>query len=144
MEVNVIRYRKMRAIIFYSLTSVLMICIIYDFFWFENFPGQFLNWLGVHTNPAPPATRIVLAIMFAAMVLAFEGYTLSLALEAIERHADDERFFKMKRSWASYLIEGREPVKSNWKPDKAALPIATVKSLYDLPGKEAILMKTSS
>ena len=138
MEVNVVRYRKMRAIIFYSLYSILMICLFYDFFWFENFPGQFLKWLGVHTNPAPPASRIVMAIMFAAIVVAWNGFTLSLALEAIERHADDENFFKMKRSWASYLIEGRSPVRSNWKQDKTALSVEEVKSMYDIPGKEAI------
>ena len=138
MEVNVIKYRKMRAIIFYSLSTVLLICLFYDFFWFENFPGEFLNWLGVHLNPVPKATQVIFAIMFAAIAIAWDGYHLSLILESIERHADDDEFFKMRRNWVSYLIEGRTPVKSNWKPDKTALPLSQVKALFNKPGRDEI------
>lgn len=138
MEVNVVKYRKMRAIIMYSLMAILWICLVYDFFWFENFPFRFLNWIGIKTYPAPKASQIIFAIIVAAIILAWNGFSLSLALEAIERHADDENFFKMKRNWASYLIEGRTPVRGNWKPDKTALPVAQVKILFDKPGKEDI------
>ena len=63
MEVNVVKYRKMRAIIMYSLMAILWICLVYDFFWFENFPFRFLNWIGIKTYPAPKETQIIYAII---------------------------------------------------------------------------------
>lgn len=128
----------MRAVIFYLMTAILFVCVYFETFWFDNVFGELLDWIGIHLHPIPKPVQVIFAIIFATFVIAYFGFMLSFQLEAIERHADDDNYFKMKRSWVSRLIEGNKPVHSTWKPDRTVLPVDDVKTLYDRPGKEDI------
>lgn len=135
---NVVRYRKVRAAIIYYCFALVFCCCTISTIWIDRLPWEFLEFLGAKITPAPQGDRIIFAIIFVSAAFSWAGILLTYTFEKIERHAEDDNYYKVKKSFLSMLIEGRyvEPVKHN-RP-RSVLPESEIQTRFNVPGNEAI------
>lgn len=138
MEVNYVKYRKIRAVVLYSALAIAFICCYFEAFWFDDIIGDLLQSFGVRYNPIPLASQVMFAIIFAVIILSMYAVIITYRLESIEEHADDEEYYKVKRSFITQVIEGRYVKPANKVKHSTALPIEEVKTKFMVPGWEVV------
>ena len=115
MKVNYVKYRKIRAIVLYSALAIAFICCYFEAFWFDDIIGDLLHSFGLKYTPIPFPSQVMFAIIFAVVILSMYAVIITYRLESIEEHADDEDYYKVKRSFITRLIEGRYVKPSEWE-----------------------------
>lgn len=138
MKIDFVKYQKIRAVILYSMTAIAFICCYFEVFLFDDPIGELLKWFGVKYTPMPIGSQVMFAIIFAVFIISLFGVTLTYRLESLEEHADDEEYYKVKRSFFTRLIEGRYVKPSNRERHPSALSQEKVIEMFNLEGKDDV------
>lgn len=123
MSENIVKYRKARAVVFYSFSAVFMSGALLSLVWVDQIPKEILFLIGIKPFPMPIGDKIVFAIIFVSLIFTFHAFMVIDYFQRIDKHAKDRDYYKVqRRSWISRLIEGSYDPPISERNAKMVLP----------------------
>lgn len=128
----IVKYRKARAVVFYSFSAVFMSGALLSLVWVDQIPKEILFLIGIKPFPMPIGDKIVFAIIFVSLIFTFHAFMVIDYFQRIDKHAKDRDYYKVqRRSWISRLIEGSYDPPISERNAKMVLPEDEVRKVFD-------------